>query len=162
MGTQNILYLSCKKINHQKRKLTKQSLLTLTSSNNIAVGPRKRAMVSNRGRIEAWSRPKIIKNYICNMKRAFVTRCRKFLNNEDKQVPAVLRPNNSANVWFSRRLLAPNFHTNTGEIIVMKPAETNLLLIVSGWSLSRLDLQTWIYLSYSEHVIITFLNILHQ
>ena len=80
--------------------------------------------------------------------------------------PVVLRPISSAKEYLSSREVAPNFQTNTGETNVMKAADTNLerrilrkysckyvaicrnivlylLLIVSGWSLSKLDLQTW-------------------
>ena len=40
--------------------------------------------------------------------------------------PVVLRPISSAKEYFSRREVAPNFQTNTGETNVMKAADTNL------------------------------------
>ena len=40
--------------------------------------------------------------------------------------PVVLRPISSAKEYLSRREVAPNFQTNTGETNVMKAADTNL------------------------------------
>ena len=56
-------------------------------------------------------------------------------NWEDEDIdnpPAVLRPSSSEMENVSRRLAAPHCHTNSGDTSVMKAAETNLLLMVSG------------------------------
>ena len=74
----------------------------LTSSNNMAVGPRNNTMVRSRG------------------------------NNPANTSPELLSPIISARLYFSRSSALPNWWTNTGDIMVMKPADTNLLLMVSG------------------------------
>ena len=51
---------------------------------------------------------------------------------EDADPPAVLRPSSSEMENVSRRLAAPHCHTNSGDTSVMKAADTNLLLMVSG------------------------------
>ena len=51
---------------------------------------------------------------------------------EDADPPAVLSPSSSEMENVSRRLAAPHCHTNSGDTSVMKAAETNLLLMVSG------------------------------
>ena len=49
-----------------------------------------------------------------------------------RNIPGVLSPMRSMRVYFSNKCSAPNIQTNTGDTIVMKAAETNLLLMVSG------------------------------
>ena len=94
--------------------------MRLTSSNNMTVGPRNKIMVRRRGRTAAHNSPthnRII--YYTN-------------NQQPKSLPPVFRPRISDKEYFSKSCGLPNMYTNTGDMRVMKPAETNLLLIVSG------------------------------
>ena len=74
----------------------------LTSSNNMAMGPMNRITVRSRGSTAA------------------------------ENSPAVFSPIISDREYCSNSSGLPNWCTKTGDIIVINPAETNLLLIVSG------------------------------
>ena len=79
---------------------------------------------------ESWSAVEVAGRPVQDLRTTDVKMRQK--RREDADPPAVLRPSSSEMENVSRRLAAPHCHTNSGDTSVMKAAETNLLLMVSG------------------------------